>query len=139
MVCNTSTHRFKSGLRLWKALDESGAFLLQKIREYKEAGNDEIHVICYFLLFVFTGVIEQEAAQSLSFAGIFRTLRTMAMTIRREVRSSATGKASQTPVIPKRAARITAQRLIATKPRSTEVRKAQAALSVALKDRKSVV
>ena len=61
MVCNTSTHRFKSGLRLWKALDESGAFLLQKIREYKEAGNDEIHVICYFLLFVFTGVIEQEA------------------------------------------------------------------------------
>ena len=37
-------------------------FLLQKIREYKEAGNDEIHVICYFLLFVFTGVIEQEAA-----------------------------------------------------------------------------
>ena len=33
---------------------------MQKIREYKEAGNDEIHVICYFLLFVFTGVIEQE-------------------------------------------------------------------------------
>ena len=53
MVCNTSTHRFKSGLRLWKALDESGAFLLQKIREYKEAGNDEIHVICYFLLLCF--------------------------------------------------------------------------------------
>ena len=115
---------------------------MQKIREYKEAGNDEIHMICHFLLFLFLqGLFSKKlffwlsvkASYSLSFAGIFRTLCTMAMTIRREVRSSATGKASQTPVIPKRAARITAQRLIATKPRSTEVRKAQAALSVALK------
>ena len=33
---------------------------MQKIREYKEAGNDEIHVICYFLLFVFTGVLSKK-------------------------------------------------------------------------------
>lgn len=29
------------------------SLILQKIREYKEAGNDEIHVICYFLLLCF--------------------------------------------------------------------------------------
>ena len=57
----------------------------------------------------------------------------MAITMRTEVMNSATGKASQTPVMPKRAERSSAQRLMATKPRSTEVMKAQAALSVALK------